>query len=412
MVSIQDITTIGAQLQVNWRNTAIAFRLASARRMHDAVIEILCCNPLVSVMMAIVSSCVLALPTQDEIAPLQVGIGQIAEVMAVIESCIAKALLAFVGIEKRIETIPLNPFRLCTIATLCGPFPANFDFHCSSSLRLLALIRACSLEGAGQIVDYRELAANAIHGLMSLAIRWARSLMASAVMIKRANIAAASDFAHSVYWCVALPASLVQHALEHATLSHLPLQQVNLFSTADGALRKLSHWVRQDCFSPEQLEERIHILCVRLTRDVLTPRLKSEDGYGGLRNFHNCSYVTQSYCLIAELETTFEDWQVNSSAVIGLSASVANIAWAITADCSATGLAADGNRNCCTRHLVVNRNLAIAYPAQLYCIDSSMAEVEIDGSSDNATSASGTKKSSGKIEFAIAHKHVIITDDN
>ena len=418
MVSIQDITTIGAQLQVNWRNTAIGFRLASARRMHDAVIEILCCSPLISVIMAIVSTCVSALPTQDEIDciidgqhPLQVGIGQIAEVMAVIESCISKASLAFVGIEKRIETIPLNPFRLCTIATLCGPFPANYDFHCSSSLRLLALIRVCSLEGAGQIADYHELAANTVFGLMSPAIRWARSLMTSAVMIKRANIASAIDLAHSVYWCVALPASLVQRALEHATLNHLPLQQLNWFSTIDGALRKLAHWVRQDSFSPEQLEERISILCVRFTRDVLTPALKSEDGYGGLRNFRNCSYVTQSYCLIAELETALQGWQVNSSAVIALSASVANFAWAISSDCSATGLAADGNRYCCTRHLVVNRNLAIAYPAQLYCIDSSMAEVKTDEAGDIGTGTSATKKSIGKIEVAIAGKRVIITDD-
>ena len=418
MVSIQDITTIGAQLQVNWRNTAIGFRLASARRLHDAVIEILCCNPLVSVIMAIVSTCVSALPTQDEIDcvidgqhPLQVGIGQIAEVMAVIESCIAKASLAFAGIEKKIETVTLNPFRLCTIATLCGPFPANYDFHCSSSLRLLALIRACSLEGAGQIADYSELAANTVFGLMSPAIRWARSLMKSAVMIKRANIASAIDLAHSVYWCVALPASLIEHALEHATLDHLPLHQLNLFSTIDGALRKLAHWVRQDCFTPEQLEERIHILCVRLTRYALTPKLKSEDGYGGLRNFHNCSYVTQSYCLIAELDTTLEDWQVNSSAVIGLSASVANFAWAIAADCSSTALASDGNKYCCSRHLIANRNLAIAYPAQLFAIDAAMAEVEIDGSSDIGTGTIATKKSIGKIEIAIAGKRVVIADD-
>ena len=235
--------------------------------------------------------------------------------------------------------------------------------------------------------------------------------MKSAVMIKRANIASAIDLAHSVYWCVALPASLIEHALEHATLDHLPLHQLNLFSTIDGALRKLAHWVRQDCFTPEQLEERIHILCVRLTRYALTPKLKSEDGYGGLRNFHNCSYVTQSYCLIAELDTTLEDWQVNSSAVIGLSASVANFAWAIAADCSSTALASDGNKYCCSRHLIANRNLAIAYPAQLFAIDAAMAEVEIDGSSDIGTGAIATKKSIGKIEIAIAGKRVVIADD-
>ena len=102
---------------------------------------------------------------------------------------------------------------------------------------------------------------------------------------------------------------------------------------------------------------------------------------------------------------------MNSSAVIGLSASVANFAWAIAADCSSTALASDGNKYCCSRHLIANRNLAIAYPAQLFAIDAAMAEVEIDGSSDIGTGTIATKKSIGKIEIAIAGKRVVIADD-
>ena len=58
-------------------------------------------------------------------------------------------------------------------------------------------------------------------------------------------------------------------------------------------------------------------------------------------------------CLVAELETTR---QVNSSAVIALSASVANFAWAISSDCSATGLAADGNRYLLSKPYVIRKD--------------------------------------------------------
>ena len=67
------------------------------------------------------------------------------------------------------------------------------------------------------------------------------------------------------------------------------------------------------------------------------PILKYESGYGALANMHNISYSCQSYCLAKELNVALLAWQIESSAIITVTAKVSHIASSIVADCSRAG---------------------------------------------------------------------------
>ena len=58
-------------------------------------------------------------------------------------------------IEGNLPHATVSPFRLCAVSTIVADHPCLLEFHCSASLYLLALVRFCLLESAGQLGHHR-----------------------------------------------------------------------------------------------------------------------------------------------------------------------------------------------------------------------------------------------------------------
>ena len=149
MACVADVTRIAAAVSGDWRSAQNSLRLNSARSLRNAVIEILTVNPIISLLMSILTTLIGCLPSNDEIEarvvfehPMDTSIVQLAEVIAVIESSIFKVSLALVSIEGNMPH-----------STIVADHPCLLEFHCSASVCFLAWVRYCGLESAGQPTD-------------------------------------------------------------------------------------------------------------------------------------------------------------------------------------------------------------------------------------------------------------------
>ncbi|CAE7257179.1 unnamed protein product [Symbiodinium sp. CCMP2592] len=98
--------------------------------------------------------------------------------------------------------------------------------------------------------------------------------------------------------CIALPASIAD-SLMNGTSTNIPtpLGQLNAQFSADAALRKLSHWYRQNKFTAAQNRELVKLIVFRPLLTMIDTRLKCPEGTGGFLRYHNCSFVCNSWCL-------------------------------------------------------------------------------------------------------------------
>ncbi|CAE7601934.1 unnamed protein product [Symbiodinium sp. CCMP2592] len=98
--------------------------------------------------------------------------------------------------------------------------------------------------------------------------------------------------------CLALPASIIESLVSgRVTEIPTPLGQLNPQFSVDAALRKLCHWYRQSRFSRSQCAEMVKVLIFRPTRLMMDTRLKNPEGVGGFLKYHNCSFLSCSWCL-------------------------------------------------------------------------------------------------------------------
>ena len=125
MACIADVTRIGSAVSTDWRNTEHCLRLGSTRAFHSVVIEILTLNPIVSLLLSIFTTLIGCLPSIEEIEacigfdhPMQTGIGQIAELCAVIESALCKVTSALASLNEELPMATTSPLRLCAISTV------------------------------------------------------------------------------------------------------------------------------------------------------------------------------------------------------------------------------------------------------------------------------------------------------
>ncbi|CAE7307840.1 unnamed protein product [Symbiodinium sp. CCMP2592] len=100
------------------------------------------------------------------------------------------------------------------------------------------------------------------------------------------------------FCCIALPASLIESLNAGlTTVIPTPLGQLNAQLSVDAALRKLCHWFRQSRFNEAQQRELVKFLIFRPLKRVTDTRLKTPDGVGGFALYHNCSFLSSSWCL-------------------------------------------------------------------------------------------------------------------
>ncbi|CAE7764697.1 unnamed protein product [Symbiodinium sp. CCMP2592] len=98
--------------------------------------------------------------------------------------------------------------------------------------------------------------------------------------------------------CLALPASIIESLVSgQVTNIPTPLGQLNPQFSVDASLRKLCHWYRQNRFSRSQCAELVKVLIFRPTRLMMDTRLKNPEGIGGFQKYHNCSFLSCSWCL-------------------------------------------------------------------------------------------------------------------
>ncbi|CAE7678824.1 unnamed protein product [Symbiodinium sp. CCMP2592] len=98
--------------------------------------------------------------------------------------------------------------------------------------------------------------------------------------------------------CLALPASIIESLVSgQVTNIPTPLGQLNPQISVDASLRKLCHWYRQNRFSRSQCAELVKVLIFRPTRLMMDTRLKNPEGIGGFQKYHNCSFLSCSWCL-------------------------------------------------------------------------------------------------------------------
>ena len=118
-----------------------------------------------------------------------------------------------------------------------------------------------------------------------------------------------SELLADFYVCIALPASIADSlAAGQPTAMPFPLGQLNPTLCVEAALRKMSHWLRQDCFSEHHCREVVEVLCFRPLRAHITTELKRPSGVGGFAKFHNCSFIGFSWCLVidSDQDSTFK----------------------------------------------------------------------------------------------------------
>ncbi|CAE7661569.1 unnamed protein product [Symbiodinium microadriaticum] len=97
------------------------------------------------------------------------------------------------------------------------------------------------------------------------------------------------DTLTSSYVYLALPLSLAEGLISGlGARIPFPLGQINAMYCIESAIRKLAHWYRQDCFSPEQIEEDVAFLCFRPIIAMTSTDLKHPSGRRGFQKYHNC----------------------------------------------------------------------------------------------------------------------------
>ncbi|CAE7578414.1 unnamed protein product [Symbiodinium sp. CCMP2592] len=100
-----------------------------------------------------------------------------------------------------------------------------------------------------------------------------------------------------------LPASIIESLSSgRSTEIPTPLGQLNAQFSVDAALRKLCHWYRQNRFTNIQNLELVKLLICRPTKLMMDTRLKKPEGVGGFLKYHNCSFLSNSWCLTIDSE--------------------------------------------------------------------------------------------------------------
>ncbi|CAE7945284.1 unnamed protein product [Symbiodinium sp. KB8] len=112
---------------------------------------------------------------------------------------------------------------------------------------------------------------------------------------------------------------------------HCLLSHVNAMYSIESATRKLAHWYRQECFTPEQIEEDVAFLCFRPIIAMTSTDLKHPSGRGGFQKFHNCNYIGFSWRLTIDSDPSLNyqlpEWSRRTSVVfVANGASVKKIA--------------------------------------------------------------------------------------
>ncbi|CAE7836722.1 unnamed protein product [Symbiodinium necroappetens] len=124
----------------------------------------------------------------------------------------------------------------------------------------------------------------------------------------------------SSYLYIALPLSLAE-GLSSGLGARIPfpLGQLNAMYSIKSAIRKLAHWYRQNCLTPEQIEEEAAFICFRPIIAMTSTDLKHPSGRGGFQRYHNCSYIGFSWCFSIDSDPSLNyglpEWSRRTSIV-------------------------------------------------------------------------------------------------
>ncbi|CAE7309096.1 unnamed protein product [Symbiodinium sp. CCMP2592] len=216
------------------------------------------------------------------------------------------------------------------------------------------------------------------------------------------------------FCCIALPASQIESLNAGlTTLITTPLGQLNAQLTVDAALRKMCHWFRQGRFNETQQRELVKIIVFRPLRRMTDVRLKVPDGTGGFALYHNCSFMSSSWCLtidsrhdpIANTYSYILDGLVRQhSIVLELpTLTVESLASMMHNSCYANWVPTETVHRHCTLPLT---HLEIEGSPELYLLSENDSEIAAD---DIASSASaGIDPSTGPVPDSLTREEYSI----
>ena len=157
----------------------------------------------------------------------------------------------------------------------------------------------------------------------------------------------ARDIASSIvpfYWVLVLPDSMIDSLTQGVPLdaTPFPMNQLNPCHTLQTALSKTLHWVRQQVIGEQ---ETLSAIFWKPTIERCIGTLKVRDGTAGQLCWHNCSYISSTYCGIITAEDgvlTLAAQEIANSFAIRLQVTARQAIGGVLQDCFQTGRSTTG----------------------------------------------------------------------
>ena len=337
-----------------------------------------------------------AFPDPDEIAGHVdsgeiVGIDFMVRILANMEECVEmiSLRLATDSIDGKCLHNFFSPLRLLDCRFLRCPLPAIEKHWSAGSLAVEKLYRQLHTAAiANTTADYLQPPS------FGMIRNWLRDVIVTKVAI-------VEDIEEALFsplkMVLILPTAMIQAIVsgEIVDFSAFPQTQVNFALTLAGALHKIGHWVRQNCFPSwnvplsMMIAPLVHSQTSFIAKDPLTFR-------GGLLHWHNQSYICATTLLSSIVPFgTLSLAQRNKSIVFDLKMSLRDIAGYFNRDCTEHNWVH-------LRHLPAPPIAANCYPALMSTIDADGLEADIPGDCDWNEESKGIAKKLPPIDTAVA----------
>ena len=348
-----------------------------------------------------------AFPDPDEIAS-HVDSGEIASIdfmitiLANIEECVEmiSLRLAADSIDGKCLHNFFSPLRLLDCRFLRCPLP-QIERHWSASSLAIEKIYSLLTSANTAIANVTSidlsslLTANYLQppsfGMIS---HWLKEVIVTKIAtvedIEGANFS-------PLKMVLILPTAMIRSIVsgEIVDFSAFPQTQVNFALTLAGALHKIGHWIRQNCFPSWNVP--LSMMIAPLTRAQTSFIAKDPISFrGGLLHWHNQAFVCATTLLSSVVPfETFTLAQRNKSIVFDLKMSLRDIAGYFSRDCTEHNWVY-------LRHLPVPPIAANCYPALMSTIDADGLESDIAGDHDWKEDSKGVAKKLPPIDITVA----------
>ena len=384
---------------------AIDLRFQASRDLKRRIAPIMASEAPFILLKTLLMIVFTSFPDPDEIAG-RVDSGEIVSIdfmvriLTNIEECVEMITLRLATDSPDGECLHnfFNPLRLLDCRFLRSPLPAIEKHWSASSLaveKLYRQVHTAAIANTTSIDISPLLTADYLQPPSFGMIRnWLRDVMVTKVAIAE-DIEDASF--SPLKMVLILPTAMIQAIVSGETVdfSAFPQTQVNFALTLAGALHKIGHWIRQNCFPSWNVPLSMMIAPLVqsqtsfIAKDPLTFR-------GGLLHWHNQSYVCATTLLSSIVPFgTLSLAQRNKSIVFDLKMSLRDIAGYFNRDCTEQNWVY-------LRHLPVPPIAANCYPASMSTIDADGLEADIPGDCGWNQESKGIAKKMPPIDITVA----------